>query len=583
MTSHLKFALRHLWRKKLYTIIILLSLTVGFTCTNLLLSFLIAELNADSFHSKKDRIFQVFSDDPFSGKNKISYIPGMVQQHLTDNYPEVENACTITTVGRAVVKIEDQEFRNLNIVSADVSFFDLFDFPLATHSNNVIGRDNIILSREKAKIFFGDQDALGKVISLYSPDSTGSMVNRLLTVSAIMQATPEKSHLNFDALIDASAASRFRGGNGYILLRNSDEAKSLEEKLNQDKLRPGLTGAGIVNYHFDPLTESYFNKTNPPAFTQTKSKLFIWAGSVICFLILFMASFNFINLLLLSFQSRKKETGIKKTLGISIRNLFQATFTEVTIYLIIAYTFSIALTFATLPVFNTTLQTTLSFDYLSRLSVMSSIGLIVFLLAGIVIFISVINQWRIKPISLMQNQNSKITFNKLLFTVQFVISITMAICSITVIKQMRFIENEPLGFNRNIIELNAPDKESHAKLPLLKENLLQLPDIENATVCSGNPISGNTLVLYELDNGESYSPYVYNGDEDFFKTLELKLTEGELPSSREPDGVVVNEKLVSLFNMKHPVGETVPGMKSGKIVGVVKNFTSVSFKVDVPP
>jgi putative ABC transport system permease protein len=91
------------------------------------------------------------------------------------------------------------------------------------------------------------------------------------------------------------------------------------------------------------------------------------------------------------------------------------------------------------------------------------------------------------------------------------------------------------------------------------------------------------LVLYELDNGETYSPYVYNGDEDFFKTLNLTLIEGEFPSAKKPDGVVVNEKFVSLFNMKNPIGERVPGTKSAVIAGVVKNFTTVSFKVETPP
>jgi ABC-type antimicrobial peptide transport system permease subunit len=91
------------------------------------------------------------------------------------------------------------------------------------------------------------------------------------------------------------------------------------------------------------------------------------------------------------------------------------------------------------------------------------------------------------------------------------------------------------------------------------------------------------LTRFELENGEYYSPYIYNGDEDFFKTLELTLLDGELPAAKQKDGVVVNEKLISLFNIKHPIGEPVPGSKSLKIIGVVKNFTTGSFKVETPP
>jgi len=393
MTQYLKLALRHLWRRRLYSAVILLSLTVGFACTNLLMSFLISELNTDSFHKNKERIFQVTSDDPFGGKNSIPFIPGTLQKHLADNYPEVENTCTVVKRDRAFLSIDGTQFSDLTIVSTDNSFFKIFSLPLNAHSVKVLTPKSIILSSEKAKLFFGTDEAIGKMISYTGPDSTGAMVTHLLTVSAVLKDTPEKTHFQFDAIVDAGMnPNPLQGGNGYVLINSLNDVQSLEQKLNQDKLRPGLTGMGLINYHFDPLKESYFNKNNPRTFTKTKSKLFLWSGSVICFLILFMASFNFINLLLLSFQSRKKETGIKKTLGVSLKNLFQTTLTEVVIYLAVAYLFSLILTFLFLPYFNTTLQTSLSFNYLSRLTVLSSIGLIILFLAGIVVMIAVLNQ-----------------------------------------------------------------------------------------------------------------------------------------------------------------------------------------------
>lgn len=388
--------------------------------------------------------------------------------------------------------------------------------------------------------------------------------------------------MKFDALVDTKMLGRSSaGGSGYVLLNNANDAKSLELKLSNDKLRPGLIGTGICNYYFNALEDSYFNKSNPQSFTRTKSKLFIWVGSVICILILFMASFNFINLLLLSFQSRKKETGIKKTLGVSLIDLFKTTFTEVIIYITSAYCFSLILTALFLPYFNTVLQTNLSFHYLSRVTVFSSIGLVVFILATIVVGTALANQWRVKAISLMQNQKSKVTFNRLLFTLQFVISITMAICSLTIIEQMDFVQNEPIGFNKNIIELRAPSNDSYSKMPLLKENLLRLSFIENVTVCSGNPISGNMIAHYKTEKGQNFIPYLFNGDEDFFKTLNLTLIEGEIPSAKNP-GVVVNETLAKLLNLKSAVGGKIPETGS-IIVGVVKDFTTVSFKVETPP
>src|SRR3954470_10187278 len=98
MLHALTLAFRHLWRKKIYSFIILLSLTIGFSCANLMLSFLIAEANTDSFHVNIDRTFQLFSDDPFGGKNNLAYIPGSLTEYLVQNYPEAENVCQVSNM-----------------------------------------------------------------------------------------------------------------------------------------------------------------------------------------------------------------------------------------------------------------------------------------------------------------------------------------------------------------------------------------------------------------------------------------------------------------------------------------------------
>ena len=186
-----------------------------------------------------------------------------------------------------------------------------------------------------------------------------------------------------------------------------------------------------------------------------------------------------------------------------------------------------------------------------------------------------------KPISLMTKDSSKATFNRLLFTIQFAISITLAICSVTIVQQMRYIENAPLGFNRSIVQLNVPDKKFSRLLTVLKQRVAQLPDVNSVTIGSGNPISGNWIARYDLDNEQFYTPYLFGGDDDFLKTLGLKLIEGELPSESS-NGKLVNQKLIRQFDLKKPIGERVPGTKD-LITGVVEDFTCSSFKQEIPP
>ena len=578
LLHNLKFVLRSLWRKKLYTSIILLSLIVGFVCSNILISFLVYETNTDSFHAKKDRIFQVFSNDPFGGQGNIAYVPDYFYEYLTTNYPEIENVCQLGSLDGVTIKTDKNDFHDFNILSVDSSFFSFFDFPVIHGSEKgVIREGTIVLSKEKAIVLFGIADAVGKVITLATADTTLQVV-----VSAVADKTIENSHLSFDVLLHHSVfPKKWNGGASYALLNESSDAQALQQKINQDSQRPGLIGAGKMEYFLTPLVDSYFSADNKMKFMHTRSPMFITAGYIVCGLVLFIASFNFINLFLLFWQNRRKEIGIKKTLGISPGGLFGFSLIEAGVYIFISYAVALVVIGILLPVFNSLFEANVSPKYFLSLKVISLIGGVLFLSGALVVIIAVAKQWSMKPISLMRRDSSKVSFSRLLFTFQFVISITLVICSVTIIQQMNYIESAPLGFNRSIIQLNAPDRKFLDLLPVLKQKLTQLPAVNAVSVSSGNPISGNMIVRYDLEDDKFYTPYIFTGDGDFIKTLDLTLVAGELPSETR-SGKLVNQKLVQQFNLKDPIGAYVPGTKD-IIVGVVKDFTCGSFKMEIPP
>lgn len=578
MIKHnLKLILRSLWTKRIYSSIILLSLTVGFVCTNILISFLVFENNTDTFHTKREKTFQVFSNDPFGGKGLIAYVPDYFFDYLTTNYAEVKNVCQISNLDGMTIEKSNAKYGDFKVLSVDSSFFTMFDFPLLQgRKDKCLTSDKIILSKDKALTLFGNTDVVGNVITVVTPDTT-----RELIVSAVVDRTIENSHLYFDVLVHHSTFGKFNGGATYALLTNANARASLVEKINKDTQRPGLIGLGKMVYFFNPLTESYFSTDNKMSYMKTRNPILLTVGYIVCGLVLFIASFNFINLFLLSWQNRRKEIGIKKTLGVTRRGLFSFSLTEAGVYVFTGFLLSSILTFYAIPIFNNVFEANLSPEYFLNVKVIASICIVLFLIGALVVILSVSKQWSMKPINLMAKDSSKITFSRLLFTIQFVISITLAICSVTIVQQMNHIENAPLGFNRHIIQLNAPDEKYSQTLSVLKQKILQLPDVNNVTVSNGNPIFGNMIVRYDLDNEQFYTPYLFGGDEDYLKTLDLKLIEGELPSEKN-NGKLVNQTLVRQFNLKKAVGELVPGTKD-VIVGVVKDFTCGSFKQEIPP
>jgi putative ABC transport system permease protein len=464
------------------------------------------------------------------------------------------------------------------MLSVDSSFFTLFNFPLIQRRRgNCLSSGSIVLTKERAIALFGNTNAVDQVVSVTSADTTFHLV-----VSGVTDKPEENSHVGFDALIShAALPEKPNGGACYVLLTNTGSSSVLQSKINNDAQRPGLLGPGKVNYFLKPLAESYFNIDNKMGFMKTRNPMFIRIGYIVCGAILFIASFNFINLFLLFWQNRRKEIGIKKTLGITPGALLAFSFAEAGIYIFIACILSLLIATGIIPVFNSVFESNLSPAYLLNVKVVMSIGLVLFLSGALVVLTSVAKQWHMKPIGLISKYSSKVTFNRFLFTIQFVVSIILAFCAVTIIQQTNHIENAPLGFNRHMIQLNSPDPKLSQNLSGLKQKISLLPQVKNATICSGNPISGNIMARYDLPNGEYYTPYLFEGDDDFLKTLDLKILEGG-PLSEKSNGKLVNQELVKHFNLKHPIGERIPGTEN-IISGVVENFTCSSFKQEIPP
>jgi putative ABC transport system permease protein len=578
MLYHMRLALRHLLKRKLYSVVIIASLALGFACTNFLITFVISETQTDNFHPYSNNTYQLFSNDPFGDNGQIAYIPASTRDYIGQNFAEAKTICQVGILNNAEFVTANGSFRDVTAINVDDPFFSVFNFPLrAGSSAHALGSDKIVISKAKAQAWFSTEDVLDKLITLEVGDTS-----RVLKIAGILDDAPGNSHLHFDVVMHHSVLSNLWGGGAsYIVMPAGSHTDSFVAKINKDSNCPGLLGPGSMRYSMAPLQDSYFNATNKMPFMRTRSQSFVTITALVCGLIMIMSSFNFINLLLLSIQARAKEAGVKKTLGISVLQMLNGALAEIFLYVLSAFVFALLLLWTGLPYFNTILETSLSWSHFTRLEILLTAALVVTILGVIAVIWSAIHQWRIPSVRLMKNARVQVSFNKTLFTLQFVISITLAICATTIIRQMNFLENEPLGFNRNIILLSTPGKHDAVTPAVLKQQLLQIPGIQQVALCNGHPISGNSIVRYDLEDDKFYTPYLFSGDEDYIRTLHLTLTEGKLPAAGSTDKLV-NQKLVKYFNLKQPVGELIPGTKD-RISGVVKDFTCVSFKEEIPP
>lgn len=574
----LKTAIRNLLRAKQNAFIIMLSLTISFAFTNILITFISHEMNTDAFHGKKDKIYRLFSDDPFEQGRKLRYIQGDVSRYLMDHFPEVDKVCKVTAFNQKgnTLSIDDNVFSDQLLLAVDSTFFEFFDFQLLEgNRNEAIVRDGIVLKETLAAKLLGKAPFTGRTISI-----TNGKDIKSVKVTAVLKNFHENTQFKFDAIV---SGHEMFGGSVFLMLDEKADPGILAQKISVSEATPSLIAPGKSNYELESFTDTYFNPANVQPYDMTRNKQLIVICWVVVLLLSFTASFNFINLYVVGLLTRRKEIGVKRVFGISKGNMILSIGMEVGIYVVISILCSLVLTYYLMPFFNASLGAKLSFSYFTYLKVLSIVIGSMLILALLITLYLVVFTWKLNPIGLINDRLAdKVKANQFMFIVQFFISVGLVICSFVVISQIQYIKNKPLGFNKHLLQLQVTEKDQRPRLHVLKEKLLTYPQVSKVALSSGNPISGNAIVRLELEDKTVFSPFLISGDEDLATTMGLTIIEGESFKSNNKLGKLVNETFIKHFDMDDPIGQDIPGTE-GFIAGVVKDFNSRSLKQEIPP
>lgn len=580
MKKKLTLILRLFSRRKLISLIIVLSIGIAISISTLLYTFIQREIHTDDFHSKKNSLYRLLSNDPFTDEKKtLSFIRKDASDYVTVNYPEIARVCKITDLSANGITIEyaANAYENTMVLAVDTTFYKMFDFPFLEAGGN--DHSGITLTETLALKIFGQTDILGKDIFIHY-----DTLKMAFTVTGVIAPVTENTHLNFDALVPFHAFDNYLpASTTYIELNAKASGKVLESKLSNDREMPSLIGPGKCDYFLQPLSEVYFDKSNVKNFTTARDSNFIKTLWLIITFILFIGSFNFLNLFSISLFDRRKEFGIRKIQGASILDIRLLIVFEIVTYVLLGLIVSLGISLLCLPLLNQVFMTDIGVGYLFKPGLLV---VILVLFAAIVFFISLIvtiYMNRVQPVNLLNDRSMvKIGFNKALFTFQFVISLALILSAVAIIKQVQFIEDKPLGFEREIIEMQLPKEGKPSDLHTLKIKLEQHSIFKSVSLSSGNPVSGNQQIRFDLDDNEFYSPYFMEGDENLIRTLGLHVIAGTVPSRSTGKDKVVNEKFVKHFNIVDPIGSPVPGGKGEKIIGVVSDFNVSSLRQEIP-
>jgi len=583
---------RGIRRQKLTTFINLMGLSIGLSLVMLIVVYLKNELQTDKFHQNAKNIYRVESEV----QSKIYPLTaGPMAEWLKNDFPDIEQSARIFSPffkTLSYVTVNNQSFEIKKPVFVDPSFFRIFSFPVVSGNidNNFNNKHAVVLTEAMSRKLFGKDDAVGKTLNFCGKS--------LLTVTAVLKELPANSSINFELLLP------FASFNDY----NSFDLTSWERLTYQtivvSKSDPKLLG-NLINkkikeqfpekdfiYSLIPFSSIYFAQGSAYDIIfrhEGKASLYLFMIVAIC--ILLIAVINFVNLTVATSSLRVKENGIRKVEGASWIQLSGQFIAETVLISFLAAIIAALLIELLFPLFTIFLNN--SPEHFQIRQPWFYCGL-----AGISLFTGIIagaypafKFSRISTIAILQSKSFSKTgisgkWNNGLLVFQFTTSIALIASTLFLNKQMNYIQNRELGFDKEqIVYLRLTEDLIKQKDVIIKQ-LETIQGITYASTCDfmpGQPYS-QRILTFNVD-GEEKTHQIYHTkvSNEYLKTLGLEVFQGRdftIDNQADCNNFIVNEAFVKEYGITDPLGMPLDG---AQIIGVVKDFNFDSLHQPVGP
>ncbi len=609
-------SLRSFKRQRAYIIINILGLSIGIACSLLIALYVINEAGYDQYNVKKDRIFRTILNGKIGGQEiTASYSPAIMGPVMVKEFPEIEDFLRMNGRGPTVLEYNNQTFTEDHIVEADSSFFNFFSIPvLKGDPENLLNAPRkIVLSESTAKKIFGNEDPIDKLISI------GSDTVRY-AVSGVMADVPHNSHFEANVLSSFMTNPRSKDPtwmnnsfSTYFLLKPNSSYKTVDAKYHELMLKyvgpeiqqyAGISFEDFIaqgnkyRFYLQNLSDIHLDTSVQQAFKASADPKFLRIFGIIAILIVLIAAINFMNLSTAQASKRAKAVGIKKVAG-STRGMLIAQFlSESFILSFISLIVAMVIIRVTLPYFNNLLGTDLTLNLFSSWFTIPSLllfSLIVGFLSGSypALFLSSFNPYEVLKGSVKNSmQNGRL--RRVLVVFQFAVSILLIVGTMIMYRQIKFMLNNDLGFNKEqLIVINRAEALG-PKMRSFKEIVKNLPGVINISSSTAIPGRTNNRNGYMMEGrkDETFLMATSWVDNNFLDTYGMTLVEGRSFNesfTSDKEACVINESAIKDFNIAD-IEKTrfMEQRDSGKVnylpvIGVVKNFNYESLRNPIGP
>jgi len=570
-------------------------LTVGLTCFFLILLFVLYEFSYDKQFPGYKNIYRIVMKQPgnmYQGSDMFDATPGPLVPYLKDNFPEILYATRIIRTSRNFIQYENNSNIEGRIFYVDVDFLKIFPFQfISGNPDNALKKTNsVVLTKKTAQRYFGDINPVGK--SLLADE------NKTYEITGIIEDIPDNLHFKFDFLVSFSTyynehTKYFNWISNdyktYVQLSNNMSVRELEDKVNlsvRDKFEKNST----IRFIFQPLADIHLHGNCNFEMEKNGSINQIVTFFAVGLLILIIACFNYINISVADTSYRLKETGVRKVIGATNRQLILQFIGESFTYVFGATLIVVLIIiYLIIPEFNVYVQRDIPYSFLFEPKVLLVIilsAIVVSILSGIfpAFIITKYQPDQIFKNTIQTRKNKLFSLQNSFVIAQFVISIILIIAAITAYHQLQYLQNKDLGFQKeNIINILLRDGKCRAKYLTMKNELLKNSNIIDVTVSNalpGNVMSNTHINLKGKSTNEFALIYRLFVDENFLEFYGIPLNEGNSFAKLKGTNCryhILNQTAIDLYNLNEAVGQTLSlGERDiyadGQIIGVIKDI-----------
>ncbi|OGU55522.1 MAG: hypothetical protein A2V66_07135 [Ignavibacteria bacterium RBG_13_36_8] len=602
LRNYFKTAIRNIWRNKAYSFINIVGFALGMACTILIMMWVNDELGFDKLNRNRDRIYRIICDWSRHEWEGFDGTPEPLGQKAVEEIPEIEGMFRIASVSREAFHYDDRTFYEDNGIISDPAIFKMLTLPFINGNIETAfnGPDNLIISETLAKKYFGNSNPVGKIISING---------ELKTVTGVFKDIPYNSHLQFTYMYSFKYLSQISSwGRGwgafnyvtYIQVKDNSDLQFIGEKLTSiGKHYQSPQVIKGVTFRLQPYSKIYLDaKQYSRSFQRISDSSYVFIFSIIALFVLFIACINFMNLSTARSMNRSLEVGMRKTIGAQRSQLLRQFLVESILLAFIAHIIAMIIVELFLPTFNQIAGKNISTNYLDFPFILSLLGAVILtgVLAGLypAIYLS-----GFKPIMVLRKYFTvgpkSILFRKILVVVQFSLSIILIISTFIISKQLNYVSNMKLGFDKDNVLYIPMEENIPAKYDVLKSNLLNDPSILAVTAQQYNFIEityRNAGFKWEGMNPsrERQLDLIYSGiDYDYFETLKIPLVAGRNFSkeiSADVGGaIILNEAAIKDMGLKDPVGKWFDFGDGTHviIIGIAKDVHIRTLKEEIEP